>query len=97
AAADALFKFGETPDLVVPTLVQCYREGDLSVRQQAVYSLMSVRSRARSAVPMLTNAIATTTNGQEHALLLNALREISPHEATNYGPAINPYPQYYGR
>ncbi len=98
-AAEALGRFGEDPDHFVPFVLLTYQTGDTASRQRAIGILAGLRSRAASAIPVLTNAVATATNADEKSQIVYALKAIDP---AKFGrdPTINPsglYPDIQSR
>jgi hypothetical protein len=87
-AARAAGQLGEDPAITIPVLIQSYQEGDRQARERALAVLAELRSRAAPAIPFLTNAIATTTNAENHRMLRSTLRNIAPMEAVKYGAPI---------
>ncbi len=91
AAARALNKLGEDSDHTMPVILQCYREGNLATRQQALEALSELQSRARPALPFLTNTLATLTNQMEKQRMIYVLRAIVPREQATNRQWAGPY------
>jgi HEAT repeat protein len=85
-AAEALGEVGGDPEIVVPVLLQCVHQGDGDTRTYALLALAHLKERAKSAVPDLTNSLATVTNIDAHSALLDALMEIDPATAARFQP-----------
>jgi hypothetical protein len=85
-AAISFGKLGGTSETFVPVILRCVHEADEDTRMFALDALGKFKDHARSAVPDLTNTIATATNTNYRYALLAALREIDPEQPAKFDP-----------
>lgn len=82
AAATSLGKLAAEPDVVVPALQRASdKYGDM-VRLNAIEALGRFGGKARSATPLLINALSSKMFGEAEAAT-NALRQVAPEVLTN--------------
>jgi len=91
--AEALSRLHADPEIIVPVILACFHEGDRETRMYAMNVLSKLKERAISAVPDITNSLASVTNSEDRMFLMNALREINPEQAGRFAarrPANTP-------
>jgi HEAT repeat protein len=87
AAASALVKIETDPEPLIPVLLDCWRQSGFEGRDAALDALGQLKDRAMSAVPQLTNLLATTKDVGERQMLLGTLQSIDPVTASVLAPA----------
>ncbi len=94
AAADALMKLESDPQHLGPIVLQCYREGDATVRYYATDVLGGATNCTSLAVAGLLELFSATTNKEDRLQIYSALNSLHPEAAaairTNVFPEHRP-------